>query len=137
MSSLAFERSCTIPAANALPRLTQWFEQNGYEVVAKSANELSLFYKAGSPLSARLDEHKHRLSIRSDGRRVTFAFSAGLSDGGIHSGSEKTELERRTDAAMSGLVGMPSASGAKRCSACSTIAEPGAKECAVCGSSLT
>lgn len=139
MSSLTFERSCAIPAANALPRVAEWFKKNGYEVVAKSTTELSLFYKAGSMIAARLDEHRHRLSVRSDGRRVTFDYSAGVSDGGLHVDAEKKELERRTDAAMSTLIGMPVVSGggtSKRCPACSTMSEPGSAECAVCGSTL-
>ncbi|MBK7860262.1 MAG: hypothetical protein IPJ65_16940 [Archangiaceae bacterium] len=137
MSSLTFERSCTIPAANALPRVAQWFLTNGYTQVAKSANEVSLFYQAGSALSARFDEHRHRLSVRSDGRRITFDFGTGLSSGGLVIDSERKELERRVDAAMTGLIGVPPSTGARRCPACSTMAEPGTAECAVCGSHLT
>jgi hypothetical protein len=136
MSSLTVERSCTLPAANALPRVAQWFLANGYEQVARSSNEVSLFYTAGSLLSGRLDEHRHRLAVRSDGKRITFDFGTGLSSGGVIVDAEQKELERRVDAAMTGLVGMPPATAARRCPACSTIAEPGAKECAVCGSSL-
>jgi hypothetical protein len=112
------ERSSALPAANALPRLAHWFLRHGYEQVAKSAGELSLFH-AGAP--------SHRLSICSDGKTVTFEF--GL-DG------DTTDLERRVDAAMAGLTGVPTAAASGRCPACSTTAEPGAKECAVCGSSL-
>ena len=113
---MIIERSCHIPASNALPRLAQWFVSNGYELVAKSAGEMSLFHKGAPP---------HRLSVRSDGRKVTFEFSEDSVDG-----------ERRADASMHGLTGLPTASAAKRCPACSTIAEPGAAECAVCGSAL-
>jgi hypothetical protein len=136
MSSFTVERSCTIPAANALGRLSQWFFANGYEQVAKSANEISLFYKAGSLLAARFDEHRHRLAVRSDGRRITFEFGTGVSSDAVVVEAERRELERRVDAAMTGLIGMPPATSARRCPACSTMAEPGATECAVCGSAL-
>lgn len=113
---MIIERDCSIPAANALPRIADWFRAQGYDVVAKSAGELSLFHKAGPA---------HRLSIRSDGRRVVFEF-----------GIDGDEYQRRADASMEALTGLPSASAPKRCPACSTIAEPGATECAVCGSAL-
>src|SRR5688572_9351683 len=113
MSSHTIERSCTIPAANALPRVVLWFEKNGYEVVARSANEMSLFHKAGSALAGHLHEHNHRLSIRSDGKRITFDFAAGFAGGGIVIDSEKSALEKRVDSAMQGLLGIPAASGPK------------------------
>lgn len=115
---MIIERDCAIPAANALPRVADWFKANGYELVAKSAGEMSLFQK-GAP--------SHRLSVRSDGRRVTFDFGDD---------SNPAEYQRRADASMAGLVGLPTANAPKRCPACSTIAEPGATECAVCGSAL-
>jgi hypothetical protein len=136
MGSYKVERSCTIPAANALPRVAQWFEHNGYEVVAKSPTQVSLFYKAGSMISGRIDEVRHRLSLHSDDHRVTFDFSAGLADGGLIIESERKELERRVDASMQQLIGVPVSSAARRCPACSTTAEAGATECAVCGTSL-
>ena len=111
---MIIERACSIPAANALPRVAAWFQSNGYELVAKSAQEMSLFHKSGL-----------RLSIRGDGRTIRFEFS-----------DESAQHEQRVDASMQGLTGMPTASAAKRCPACSTMAEPGATECAVCGSAL-
>ncbi len=116
--SVVIERPCNLPAANVLPRVAQWFTANGYELVAKSAHEMSLFQRSGN---------SHRLSVRSDGRMVTFDF--GL-DG------DAGELERRVNASMAGITGAPAPSAPKRCPACSTMAEPGASECAVCGSSL-
>jgi hypothetical protein len=112
------ERTCNLPAANALPRIGDWFRAHGYDLVAKSPHELSLFQKSGNA---------HRLSVRSDGRKVTFDF--GLDGDGA-------ELEKRVDASMAGIVGAPTPAAARRCPACSTMAEPGAVECAVCGSSL-
>ena len=111
------ERDCNIPAANALPRIADWFRANGYDLVAKSAGEMSLFHKAVP---------SHPLSIRSDGRRVTFEF-----------GIDGDEYQRRVDASMTTLTGVPSASAPKRCPTCSTMAAPGATECAVCGTALT
>lgn len=115
---MIIERDCGIPASNALPRIAEWFKANGYELVAKSAAELSLFHKGGLA---------HRLSVRSDGRRVTFDFGDD---------SNAAEYQRRADASMAGLVGLPAANAPKRCPACSTMAEPGATECVVCGSAL-
>lgn len=115
---MIFERPCNLPAANVLPRVAQWFTSHGYDQVAKSAHEVSLFQKSGV---------SHRLSIRSDGRAVTFDFG--------HE-ADAAELERRVNASMAGISGSPAPSAPKRCPACSTMAEPGAAECAVCGSSL-
>ena len=111
---MIIERACGIPASNALPRVAAWFQANGYELVAKSTHEMSLFHKIG-----------HRLSIRGDGKTVRFEFS-----------DESAQYEARVDASMQGLTGMPTAAASKRCPACSTMAEPGAVECTVCGSRL-
>ncbi len=111
---MIIERACSIPAPNALPRVAAWFQQNGYDLVAKSPQEMSLFNKVG-----------HRLSIRGDGSIVRFEFS-----------DDSPEYERRADAAMQGLTGLPTAAASKRCPTCSTMAEPGAAECAVCGTAL-
>jgi hypothetical protein len=113
-----FTRLSSLPAVNVLPRVAQWFQANGYDLVAKSAHEMSLYQKGGNA---------HRLSVRSDGRSVTFDFALD---------AEATELERRVNASMAGIVGGPAPSAARRCPACSTMAEPGASECAVCGSGL-
>ncbi|MBL8953560.1 MAG: hypothetical protein JNK82_22485 [Myxococcaceae bacterium] len=115
---MIFTRASSLPAANVLPRVAQWFQANGYDLVAKSPHEMSLYQKAGNA---------HRLSVKSDGRTVTFDFGLETDAG---------ELERRVNASMAGIVGGPAPSAAKRCPACSTMAEPGASECAVCGSSL-
>src|SRR5262249_23211539 len=68
VSELTYERDCSLPATTALPRLASWLGGHGYDVVARSASELSLFHRAG-PFA-------HRLSVTSDGRRVTFRFAA-------------------------------------------------------------
>jgi hypothetical protein len=135
MSSTTFERPYHGDPGVALAQAAQALVQMGYEVVSRSGAEYHLFYKAGSVMAARIDEHAHRLTIRADGKQLAFLFEAGLSSGGFLIKSERDELELRVDLATR-AAGVPAPGAARRCSTCGTLSDTGATTCAMCGTSL-
>jgi hypothetical protein len=135
MSSATIERPYHGDAGTVLAQAANALAALGYEIVSRSATEYHLFYKAGSAMAARLDEHRHRLTIRADGQQLLFLFEAGLSSGGLLVQSERDELERRV-ALATRAAGVPAPGAARRCSTCGTLSEAGANACAVCGATL-
>jgi hypothetical protein len=135
MSSVTIERPSHGDPGVALEQAAQALAQIGYEVVSRSAAEYHLFYKAGSVLAARLDGHRHRLTIRFDGKQLVFLFEAGVNQSGLLIQSERDELERRV-ALATRAAGVPAPGAARRCTTCGTLSEAGATVCAVCGAAL-
>ncbi|MDP1828840.1 MAG: hypothetical protein Q8L48_36605 [Archangium sp.] len=128
MREVTFERAMRAEPARVLQRVEKWLSANGYEVSARSSHELS--FVGMSTLG------RHRLSVRSDGLTVRFAFAPGAPGVTLPGTSE---LERRVDASLQELgvapaAPSPAASGAqKRCSICATVMAAGEKHCPVCG----
>lgn len=123
MPELTFERALRAAPARVLQRVEKWFVKNGYEVSARSSNELSF---VGSSTSGR-----HRLSVRSDGLTVRFVFAPGSPGVTL---PETAELERRVDASLHELGSAPvSGTLRKRCSICATVMASDQPHCPTCG----
>jgi hypothetical protein len=135
MSSVTIERPFHGDPGPALAQAASALASIGYEVVSRSAAECHLFYKAGSVMAARLDEHKHQLTIRADGQQLLFLFEAGVSSGGFLIQSERDELERRV-ALATRAAGVPAPGAPRRCGTCGTLSDAGATTCSVCGAAL-
>lgn len=127
MREVTFERAMRAEPARVLQRVEKWLTANGYEVSARSSHELSF---VGMSTQGR-----HRLSVRSDGLTVRFAFAPGAP--GVEL-PQTPELERRVDASLQELGSAPappsSSGGAeKRCTICATVMAASEKHCPMCG----
>lgn len=121
-----FERPCSVAPETALARAVRWLAANGYEVSARSSTEMHLLSTSGVD--------RHRVSLRADGRRITFEFAPSSPLGKLPA---REELERRVDAAAREAgAGPGQANVPVRCPTCATVAQPGDVFCSVCGVSL-
>ncbi|MEW5742970.1 MAG: hypothetical protein AB1938_28905 [Myxococcota bacterium] len=122
MSREVIERVVDNPE-RALPRATDWFSAQGYEVASRSAAEAHLVHRG----------RHERLSIRSSAGRLRFEFSPTIPGGAL---AARTDLERRVDEAT-GTSAAAGGGAPRRCTVCAAVAPEGANACPVCGGSLS
>lgn len=127
MHEVFFDRAVRGEPARVLKQLERWFTTNGYTVSVRSSLE---FQFVGESTSGR-----HRLTVRADGMNVRFGFVPGAPGVTL---PQRSELERRVDAALQDFGSPPPAAKAaspsgRRCSICATELAGGDRNCPMCG----